>query len=165
MKKNIENSDMPISSPTMLAPRSGPQPEDRERHQRIALAQLDRHERDQQHHGRGQADDRPGRAPADVDRVDDGVHEQRQPGGDGHRAGDVERVAGRLRARLSPSMRGASAAAISPIGTLTNSTQRQLSPLVRIPPSSTPAAPPAPGDRAPDAERAVALGARRRTWW
>ena len=31
-----------------------------------------------------------------------------------------------------------------PIGTLTNSTQRQLRPLVRIPPRSTPAAPPAP---------------------
>ena len=46
--------------------------------------------------------------------------------------------------RLSTSVRGASAAAISPIGTLTNSTQRQLSPLVRTPPSSTPAAPPAP---------------------
>ena len=41
-------------------------------------------------------------------------------------------------------MRGASAAAAIPIGTLTNSTQRQFSPLVRIPPSSTPAAPPAP---------------------
>ena len=33
---------------------------------------------------------------------------------------------------------------MSPIGTLTNSTQRQLRPLVRMPPSSTPAAPPAP---------------------
>ena len=46
-------------------------------------------------------------------------------------------------ARLSTSVREASSAATSPIGTLTNSTQRQLSPLVRIPPSSTPAAPPA----------------------
>ena len=47
-------------------------------------------------------------------------------------------------ARLSTSVRGARNAAMSPIGTLTNSTQRQLRPLVRIPPSSTPAAPPAP---------------------
>ena len=47
-------------------------------------------------------------------------------------------------ARLSTSVRGASAAAANPIGTLTNSTQRQLRPLVRIPPRSTPAAPPAP---------------------
>ena len=46
--------------------------------------------------------------------------------------------------RLSRRTRGANAAAMIPIGTLTNSTQRQLSPLVRIPPSSTPAAPPAP---------------------
>src|SRR6202035_1357366 len=46
--------------------------------------------------------------------------------------------------RLSPSARGASAAAAIPIGTLTNSTQRQFRPLVRIPPNSTPAAPPAP---------------------
>jgi hypothetical protein len=43
-------------------------------------------------------------------------------------------------ARLSTSVRGASIAATSPIGTLTNSTQRQLRPLVRIPPISTPAA-------------------------
>ena len=47
-------------------------------------------------------------------------------------------------ARLSFRMRGAKNAAASPIGTFTNSTQRQLRPLVRIPPSSTPAAPPAP---------------------
>ena len=47
-------------------------------------------------------------------------------------------------ARLSRNVRGASAAAAIPIGTLTNSTQRQLRPLVRIPPRSTPAAPPAP---------------------
>ena len=53
MKKNIENSDMPISSPTMLAPR-------RVRFRKIENGisgsrwrQLDRHERDQQHHGRG----------------------------------------------------------------------------------------------------------------
>ena len=50
-------------------------------------------------------------------------------------------------------------AAASPIGTLTNSTQRQLRPLVRIPPSSTPGGAAGAGDRAPDAERAVALGA------
>ncbi len=45
---------------------------------------------------------------------------------------------------LSSNSSGASTAAMRPIGTFTNSTQRQLSPLVRIPPSSTPAAPPAP---------------------
>ena len=56
-------------------------------------------------------------------------------------------------ARLSTSVRGASSAAMSPIGTLTNSTQRQLRPLVRIPPSSTPAAPPAPAT-APQIPRA-----------
>ena len=47
-------------------------------------------------------------------------------------------------ARLSASTRGAASALNRPMGTFTNSTQRQLSPLVRIPPSSTPAAPPAP---------------------
>src|SRR5580693_5526167 len=61
-------------------------------------------------------------------------------------------------ARLSASVRGASAAAAIPIGTLTNSTQRQFRPLVRIPPSSTPAAPPAP-TIAPQMQRAIALGA------
>ena len=46
--------------------------------------------------------------------------------------------------RLSTSTRGASDTAPTPMGTFTNSTQRQLSPLVSTPPSSTPAAPPAP---------------------
>ena len=62
-------------------------------------------------------------------------------------------------ARLSRSVRGASAAAAIPIGTLTNSTQRQLRPLVRIPPRSTPAAPPAPTTAPQIAQCPVALGA------
>ena len=62
-------------------------------------------------------------------------------------------------ARVSASSRGESAKAIRLTGTLTQSTHSQPRPSVRMPPSRTPAAPPEPGDRAPDAERLVALGA------
>ncbi len=148
---------MPISSPTMLAPRSGPQPEDRERHQRITLASLDRHERDQQHHGRGQADDRSGRAPADVDRVDDGVYEQRQPGGDGHRSGDVERVAGLFAAALAQDARG-QRGGDQPDRDVDEQHPAPVQPAGQDPAQQDPGGAAGPGDRAPDAERAVALG-------
>jgi hypothetical protein len=46
--------------------------------------------------------------------------------------------------RLSGSRRGASAATKSPIGTLTNRTHSHPSVSVRMPPSSTPTAPPEP---------------------
>src|SRR5207247_5236386 len=46
--------------------------------------------------------------------------------------------------RLSAISEGAIAAAIKPIGTLTHSTHCQPIPSVRMPPSSTPAAPPLP---------------------
>ena len=100
MKKNIENSDMPISSPTMFAPRKRPQAEDRERHQRMALAPLDDQERDQQDDGAGESQQRRRRSPADVDRVHDRVDEQREARGDGHGAGQVERARSVLGAAL-----------------------------------------------------------------
>ena len=149
---------MPISSPTMLAPRRVRSPEDRERHQRITLAQLDRHERDQQHHGRSQADDRPGRPPADVDRVDDGVHQQRQPAGDGHRPGDVERVAGLFAAALTEDPwrqcgRG------DPDRNVDEQHPAPVQAAGQDPAQEHPGGAAGTGDRAPDAERAVALGA------
>ena len=102
--------------------------------------------------GPGQTRQRGRRSPADVDGVNDGVDEQRQPAVTVTAPGRSNVVVPSP-ARLSASVRGASSAAMSPIGTLTNSTQRQLSPLVRIPPSST-----RPrrgtGDRAPDPESA-----------
>jgi hypothetical protein len=55
MKKNIENSDMPISRPTMFAAPQGPQAKDRERHQRVARALFDHEKRDQQGRGAGEA--------------------------------------------------------------------------------------------------------------
>ena len=158
MKKNIENSDMPISRPTMSAPRSV-------RRRKIengisgwrVRSSID-DEGDQQDRRAGESQQRRGRAPADVDGVDDRVDEQRQARGDGHRARDVE-AAAPSSARLSTSMRGASAAATRPIGTLTNSTQRQLRPLVRIAAEQHAGGAAGARDRAPHAQRAVALGA------
>src|SRR5580704_8872671 len=49
-----------------------------------------------------------------------------------------------LSAWLSAIVHGARPAAMIAIGTVTKNTHRQLNPLVKIPPSSTPAAPPAP---------------------
>ena len=148
---------MPISSPTMLAPRRVRQSEDRERHQRITLAQLDRHERDQQHHGRGQADDRPGRPPADVDRVDDGVHEQRQPAGDGHRPGDVEGVAGLFAAALAERA-GGERGGDQPDRDVDEQHPAPAQPAGQDPAQQHPGGAAGARHRAPDAERAVALG-------
>ena len=78
MKKNIENSDMPISSPTMLAPRSVRRRKIENGISGSRWRALDRDERDQQHRGAGERRQRRGRSPADVDGVDDRVDEQRQ---------------------------------------------------------------------------------------
>jgi hypothetical protein len=72
MKKNIE------------------QPEDRERHQGVALAALDHDECREQHGRAGEPQHGPRRAPTDVDRVDHRVDEQREAGGNRHGAGNVK---------------------------------------------------------------------------
>ena len=90
----------------MLAPRKRAQPEDRERHQGVALAQFDDHERDQEEHSGDQAGDRPRRSPADVDRVDHGVDQQRQARRNGHRTGDVKGASGLLATALDQRSRG-----------------------------------------------------------
>ena len=164
MKKNIENSDMPISRPTMLAPRNvrSRKIENGIRGSFSRISITTKAIRSSTATAR-QAIVRV-RPPADVDRVDDGIDEQRQPRGDGHRAGDVKGASGLLAAALEQ-MRGANAAAISPIGTLTKSTQRQLSPLVRMPPSSTPRGPTGAGAPRPRYPARGCAPRRRRTWW
>jgi hypothetical protein len=76
MKKNIENSDMPSSRPTRLAPRRVRRRKIENGHQRVALAALDDQERDQQDHGGADLEQGPRGSPADVDGVDDRVDEQ-----------------------------------------------------------------------------------------
>ncbi len=143
MKKNIENSDMPISSPTMLAPL-------RVRRRKIENGISGWRER------RSITRNAISRSAAPASRRSVAVDPQPEltVSTTAYTSNDRPAVTvtapGRSNvvvpssARLSTSVRGASSAATIPIGTLTNSTQRQLRPLVRIPPSSTPAAPPAP---------------------
>ena len=67
-----------------------PQPEDRQRQQRILDPALDHQERDQQRDGRRQQRDRPRGAPAVLRCLRDRVHEQHESAGAGDRAGSVE---------------------------------------------------------------------------
>ena len=131
--------------------------EDRERHQRITLAALNCHERDQQHPGCGQADDRPGRSPADADRVHDGVDEQRQPRGDGDRPGDVERVAGLLAAALAERA-GGERGRDQADRDVDEQHPAPAQPAGQDPAEQHSGGAAGAGHRAPDAERAVALG-------
>ena len=73
-----------------------PNPEDPERHQRRARAALDQDEHRQDRDRGEQQQDRPRRPPANVGRFRDRVHQQRQPAGDGDRAGHVEAVMAEL---------------------------------------------------------------------
>ena len=77
-----------------------------------------------------------------VRRLRDRVDEQREPGGDRDRAGDVGRVS--RSERLSRTSRGASRKAITPTGTLTKKIHSQPRYFVRRPPASTPTAAPEP---------------------
>ena len=90
----------------MLAAPQRPQAEDRERHQRVARASFDHEERDQQERGPAKAQKRGRRSPAGVDGVNDGVDEQRQAGGNGHRAGQIKRCRPVLGAALAQRSRG-----------------------------------------------------------
>ena len=90
MKKNIENSDMPISSATVSAPRSV-------RRRKIENGISGARERVSITRNAASSTSAPAisssvsrRAPAGVDGVDERVDEQREPGGDGDGAGDVE---------------------------------------------------------------------------
>ena len=81
---------MPISRPATFDAAQRRHPEDRERHQRLLGAQLDQHERDQQ--GERQRDERDGlgRAPARRLGVHQRIDQDRQAGGHRHGARDVE---------------------------------------------------------------------------
>ena len=106
-KKNIENSDAPTSRPTTLAPVRVGSRKIRNGTSGSGGSLLDRDEgADQRDRDRDQ-DDRLGRAPARLLGVDDRVDEQREAGGDRHRAGDVEVARARPSERLSAISRGA----------------------------------------------------------
>jgi hypothetical protein len=57
---------------------------------RVPGAQLDAHEREQQHDGAGNKPQHPRRTPAPVLCIDSRVHQQRQPGRDADRPGQVQ---------------------------------------------------------------------------
>ena len=157
MKKNIENSDMPISSPTMLAPR------------RVRFRKIENGisgSRWRRSIATNAISSTTAAARQTIVRVapqptltasTTAYTSSASPPVTATAPGMSKELPASSR-RLSRRIRGANAAAAIPIGTLTNSTQRQFSPLVRIPPSSTPAAPPAPATAPQMPERAVALG-------
>jgi hypothetical protein len=70
--------------------REASDPQDREREQRIAAAQLVGGEHGEDRAGNGEPDDRAPLAPADVGRLDHRVDQQQHPGGHEHGAADVE---------------------------------------------------------------------------
>ena len=78
MKKNIENSDAPVSSPTTLAPVSVRMRKIENGTSGAAERQLDRDEAPSSATEPRQQPDRLGRAPARVGRLDQRVDEQRQ---------------------------------------------------------------------------------------
>ncbi len=92
--------------PDDVGARQGPEAEDPERHQRRLRASLDRDEGGDQRRGQAEQAERLQRAPARVGRVDDRVDQDREAGGDGHRAGGVEVARRRLGAALGDQPRG-----------------------------------------------------------
>ena len=155
--KKFANTTPPRSKPATFAPATVLHPEDAERHQRVLRPRLDDEERDQQRRRDREPRDRPGRAPAVRRRVRDGVDEQREPGGDRDRAARCPGSSSRSE-RLSRTKRGARSSASAPTGTLTKKIHSQPRYFV-----SSAAGEHADGgaraaDRAPDAERLVALG-------
>ena len=91
--------------------------------------------------------------------ADDAVDEREQAGGAEHGAGEVE-ARGRRCARLSATnaRRGRDRPRCA-IGTLTKKIHCQPAASTSTPPATTPSVPPMAGERAPDAERDVALAA------
>ena len=90
----------------MLAPRIVLHAEDRERHERLAVAALDDDEGGEERERQRAEDDRLRRAPAGVVGVDERVDEQRQTGRDRHGAADVEGALGGLVVALGQQARG-----------------------------------------------------------
>ena len=86
--------------PDDVRARQRAQPEDAERHQWRLRAQLDGDERADQRRGDADQTERLQRSPTRVGCVDDRVDEDREAGGDGHRAGGVEVTRRRLGATL-----------------------------------------------------------------
>jgi hypothetical protein len=134
------------------------QAEDRERQQRMALAQLDRDERGEQDGRPGESQQGGGRSPADVDGVDHRIDEQRESRRDAHGTGDVEALGAALGATLQEQSRGERRR---------NQADRDVDEqhpapgqAAREDPAEQHAGRAAGArDGAPDAERAVALGA------
>ena len=149
----------------MLMPRDRPHPEDaRERHERRLRAAA-RSPRTAAISASGERDqpERLRRAPAGVVGVDERVDEQRQAGGDRHRAGDVE-VARALVAALGQQARGEQR------GREADRHVDEQDPLPAGPLGQHAAEQHAggaagAGDRAPDAQRLVALGALGEDAW
>ena len=127
----------------MFAPAQRAQAEDRERHQRVLGARLDRDEGRQQHDRQRRSGPASGSSPSPRTRRPPA----RRPAPPGRRSRTPRRARrswSRSRRGSPGAARGASAAAISAIGTFTHSTHSQPRYSVSTPPSSTPAAPPAP---------------------
>ncbi len=105
MKKNIENSDMPISSAIVSAPRSV-------RRRKIENGISGARERSSIARNAASSTTAPAisssvsrRSPAGVDGVDERVDEQREAGRHGHGAGDVELRVSALGAALDEQAR------------------------------------------------------------
>ena len=142
----------------MLAPRRVRSSEDRERHQRLPLPGLDQQEGDQQHDRTGDQQQRLRRSPADVDGVHDRVDEQRQAGGDGDRAGQVKRVGVVVGAALDQRP-GGQCCRGEPDRDVDEQDPAPVQAAGQDAAEQHPGRAPGAGDGAPDAERAVALGA------
>ena len=84
------NSEAPVRIPTTFASGQGAVAEDRERHQRRLRAELDCDEHGDQAERQRQEADRLARAPAGVGRLDQRVDQDRETGGDADRAPGVE---------------------------------------------------------------------------
>src|ERR1700680_2259028 len=100
MKKNIEKSDMPISRPTMSAPRSVRRRKIENgisgwRWRRSIATNAASSTAEPASRSRG-----PVEPPPDVDGAAHRVHEQRKPGRDRHRAGDVKALGAILASAL-----------------------------------------------------------------
>jgi hypothetical protein len=135
-----------------------PDSEDRERHQRFGRAQLDRDEQREQQCREDDQADRLERAPAGAVGVDQRVDQGREPGGDGDGAGDVEGARPLLVAAFGDQARGEGEG---------DQAHRDVDPEHPLPaePFGEDSAEEdarraaGAGDRAPDAQRPVALGA------
>src|SRR6476646_8129346 len=135
-----------------------PQAEDREGHQRRPRPPLDRDEGDQQQRRGGEDADRLGRAPAGVFGVEQGEDEGREAEGDRRRAGDVEGADLLLGVRFGNQAR-AQRGGGDPDRDVDPEDPFPADVFGQDPTEQDPGGAAGAGDRAPDAQRFVALGA------